>query len=87
MHFIKLSPVKQHTKYVQCNSENQLSYLYSAAYFKDVVVEQSTSSPCNAKFTGQNSRNSPSPNLNFEGVTQRPFMDAALPYKKKCIHY
>lgn len=79
VHFIKFPP--KINKYCIVEKLKALTYLYSAAHANDLVVEQSTSSPCNAKFTGQNSQNSPRPNWNFEGVTQRPLRDAALPVK------
>ena len=52
-------------------------YLYSAAYLRVLKEEQSTSSPFNARLTGQYSLNSPRDNLKSDGVIHKPAIDAA----------
>ena len=59
-----------------------LKYLYSAAYCRLFVNEQSTSCSCSARLTGQYSQNSPRRDLKSEGVIHRPPRDAALPTKR-----
>ena len=58
------------------------AYLYSAAYFKDGSLEQSTSSPLRARLTGQYWEYSPSRAWNSEGVMHSPAMEAAWPVKE-----
>ncbi len=52
-----------------------MHYLYSAANFSG-PSEQSTSSPCRARSTGQYFKNSPTDVSNSDGVTHKPCMGA-----------
>lgn len=55
------------------------AYLYSAAYFRDGSLEQSTKSALRARLTGQYCEYSPSRAWNSEGVMHSPAMEAAWP--------
>ena len=68
------------------------AYLYSAAYFRDGSLEQSTNSALRARLTGQYWEYSPSRAWNSEGVIHSPAMEAAWPVdrgeeeKEKHVH-
>lgn len=59
-------------------TKSNSSYLYSTANCSE-SPEQSTNSPCSARWTGQYSKNSPRDILNSEGVTLNPCIDATRP--------
>lgn len=69
--------------YISKPPSHTCAYLYSAAYFKDGSLEQSTSSPLRARLTGQYWEYSPSRAWNSEGVMHSPAMEAAWPEEWK----